>query len=108
MVVNSNDSAGAGVRQSGQRLRLEAFDVDLDEGGRPCARNQRVERRHRHADGFASSAGPPSRRAPSAALTKASEAVDTVGLSMLSLQIRRVPDGCADHDRLDHRLRSRP
>ena len=36
--------------EAGQRLRLETFDVDLDEGGHAVARDQRIERGHRHAD----------------------------------------------------------
>src|SRR3972149_4888457 len=34
-------------RQAGKRLGLETLDVDLDEGGRAMARDQRIERRQR-------------------------------------------------------------
>src|ERR1019366_10737667 len=39
------------MRETGQRLRLEAFDVNLDEDRHAVARDQRIERGNRNPDG---------------------------------------------------------
>ena len=99
MVVNSNDSAGTGAREAGQCLRLEAFDVDLDEGRHAVARDQRIERRDRNVDGAGPGLSLPAGRAVGGR-TKAVDAVETVGLARLSLSAT-VPGAAADGGRLD-------
>jgi hypothetical protein len=71
------------VAEAGERLRLEPFDVDLDEARRRRAirASSVVSGTVMRAQAWSSQPG-----APRAAATKSSEAVDTVGLSMLSLR----------------------
>ena len=51
------------LRQPGERLGLEALDVDLDEGRRAVPRDQRVERGHRDPDALAPDLALPAGRA---------------------------------------------
>src|SRR5689334_23430821 len=51
-----------GLRQSRESLRLEALDVELEEGGLAVSGDQRIERRHRHADPAGPGLLTPSRR----------------------------------------------
>src|SRR5262249_37628886 len=49
-------------RESGQRLRLETLDVDLDESRHPVPRDQGVKSRKRHHDRFGPALPLPARR----------------------------------------------
>ena len=91
---------GNGMRQTGQRLSLETFDVDLGERRRAMPFDQRVERRHRHRHRFRPVFRLANAGEAAAAETKSSEAVEIVGLATLSLQRHR-PRLAADRDRFD-------
>src|SRR5712691_886476 len=91
---------GNRTRESGERLRFISLDVDLDEGRRSMARDQRVERGHRHRDAIDPLLALPTRRT-------AGSADESVGRGAY----RRVVEiefqhqlalVAADRDRLDH------
>src|SRR6266566_5886601 len=86
--------------ESGERLRLESLDVDLDEGRRSMARDQRVERGHRHRDAIDPLLALPTRRtAGSADESLGRGAYRRVVEIEFQHQLALV---AADRDRLDH------
>ena len=82
------------MRQAGEDVGLEAFDVDLGEGGAPCAAIS-ASSVVTGTSMVRSQTWPSQPPAPSAALTKSVEAVVTVGLAELMCSVERAGLGAA-------------